>query len=75
MVIEAPPTSSSSSVHPELLPALACEGFTDAFKEAAASVSGFRLRFSVSAHPLLMLAVLSFPLFCLCLQGWPMNRQ
>lgn len=31
--------------------------------------------FSAPALPLLRLAVLCFPLSCLCLQGWPMNRQ
>lgn len=35
----------------------------------------FCLCFSAAAHPLLRLAVLFSPLFCLCLQGWPMNRQ
>lgn len=30
---------------------------------------------SASARPLLRLTMLFFPLFCLCLQGWPMNRQ
>lgn len=40
MVIKAPASSSSPSVPSELLPALACEGFMDAFKDAAASISG-----------------------------------
>lgn len=40
VVIKAPASSSSSSVPSELLPALACEGFMDAFKDTAASVSG-----------------------------------
>lgn len=35
----------------------------------------FCLSSSVAAHPLWRLAVLFAPLFCLCLQGWPMNRQ
>lgn len=40
VVIKAPASSASSSVPSELLPALACEGFLDAFKETSASVSG-----------------------------------
>lgn len=40
MVIKAPAASASSSVPSELLPALACEGFVDAFKDTASSASG-----------------------------------
>ena len=66
-------------LHSELLPALICEGFIDAFTRHFSE----RLWTSVfvsacKANPLLRQysfhwCVIS--LFCLCLQGWPMNRQ
>lgn len=71
-------------LHSELLPALICEGFIDAsyktFQRASLDfclclrrvrpTSFFEAVLFCSFH----WCVISF-LFCLCLQGWPMNRQ